>query len=308
MIDTESPAWRQTHLIVQILPFVAAEEVFALKGGTGINLFLLDLPRLSVDIDLTYLPRQPYAEAVAGIDAGLRRIAEVLRGVSPGYEVTEGQARDGGHIDTLTVKVRDVAVKIETNATMREALLPVRKLDTRPRVQELLGFAQATVLGDADLYGGKIVAALDRQHPRDLFDVKLLLDRSGMTDDIFRSFVLHLAGHKGVIAHTLEPRRKPIARLFEDQFQGMAELDVSVLALEEAREHLVREIHRRLGDREKRFLLSVKKREPEWGLIAFAGAERWPPIAWKLHNLGRMDPARHQRAVSNLEQVLERIG
>lgn len=308
MIDTESPAWRQTHLIVQILPFVAAEEVFALKGGTGINLFLLDLPRLSVDIDLTYLPRQPYAEAVAGIDAGLRRIAEVLRGVSPGYEVTEGQARYGGHIDTLTVKVRDVAVKIETNATMREALLPVRKLDTRPRVQELLGFAQATVLGDADLYGGKIVAALDRQHPRDLFDVKLLLDRSGMTDDIFRSFVLHLAGHKGVIAHTLEPRRKPIARLFEDQFQGMAELDVSVLALEEAREHLVREIHRRLGDREKRFLLSVKKREPEWGLIAFAGAERWPPIAWKLHNLGRMDPARHQRAVSNLEQVLERIG
>ena len=48
----------QAQLLVDVLPYVAQQEVFALKGGTAINLFHRDLPRLSVDIDLTYLPVQ----------------------------------------------------------------------------------------------------------------------------------------------------------------------------------------------------------------------------------------------------------
>ena len=43
----------------EAIPFVAAEKEFALKGGTAINLFVRDMPRLSVDIDLTYLPVAP---------------------------------------------------------------------------------------------------------------------------------------------------------------------------------------------------------------------------------------------------------
>ena len=52
MIPSDSPYWEQVRLLVEILPFVAEEDCFALKGGTAINFFMRDLPRLSVDIDL----------------------------------------------------------------------------------------------------------------------------------------------------------------------------------------------------------------------------------------------------------------
>ena len=60
---------RQAALLIRTLPLVAEETCFALKGGTAINLFIRNMPRLSVDIDLTYLPVQPRAESLTAIDA-----------------------------------------------------------------------------------------------------------------------------------------------------------------------------------------------------------------------------------------------
>lgn len=308
MIDTESGAWRQMRLLVEILPIIAAEECFALKGGTAINLFVLDLPRISVDVDLTYLPRQTHAEASAGIDAALRRIAESLRSVSPPYGVAEGRANTDGHIDTLTVTARGTQVKIETNAVLRGSLYSCRMLEVRPGTERRLGFARMTVLSDEDLYGGKLVAALDRQHPRDLFDAKVLMEGGGITDGVFKAFLLYLCGHKGVIAHILEPRRRALAELYAAQFEGMAEREVGVAELEDARERLIAELHARIGEREKRFLLSLKRRQPDWSLIALEGASDWPAVDWKLHNLGRMTAQRHAVALARLEGVLDRIG
>jgi predicted nucleotidyltransferase component of viral defense system len=51
----DSPYYKQVELMLKIIPLVAAERCFALKGGTAINLFVRDMPRFSVDIDLTYL-------------------------------------------------------------------------------------------------------------------------------------------------------------------------------------------------------------------------------------------------------------
>ena len=59
-----SPYFKQAQLMLRVIPHVAAETCFALKGGTAINLFLRDMPRLSVDIDLTYLPLEPRPLAV----------------------------------------------------------------------------------------------------------------------------------------------------------------------------------------------------------------------------------------------------
>ena len=70
---------RQVALLLRVLPFVAEEKNFALKGGTAINLFIRDMPRLSVDIDLTYLPVQERAASLAGIDTALRRISARVR-------------------------------------------------------------------------------------------------------------------------------------------------------------------------------------------------------------------------------------
>ncbi|WP_255762633.1 nucleotidyl transferase AbiEii/AbiGii toxin family protein [Halomonas alkalisoli] len=70
-------------LLVRILPYVAEEDIFALKGGTAINLFYRDLPRLSVDIDLTYLPIKDRVESLAEINDAMDRIATAIeRGIS----------------------------------------------------------------------------------------------------------------------------------------------------------------------------------------------------------------------------------
>ena len=47
---------KQIRLLLDVLPEIAKESTLALNGGTAINLFLRDMPRLSVDIDLTYIP------------------------------------------------------------------------------------------------------------------------------------------------------------------------------------------------------------------------------------------------------------
>ena len=67
---------RQVALLVQALPFVAEESCFALKGGTAINLFVRNLPRLSVDIDLTYVPVADRSRSLFDIDSAMRRIAK----------------------------------------------------------------------------------------------------------------------------------------------------------------------------------------------------------------------------------------
>lgn len=198
-------------------------------------------------------------------------------------------------------------IKIEVNPVLRGTLHPARPLAIRPAAEEHFGFARMLVLAHEDLYAGKLVAALDRQHSRDLFDVKLLLENEGLTDPLFRAFLVYLAGHKGAIAQTLDPKRKDISRLYRDQFIGMVAAPVSLEDLLESRERLIRSVHARLGARETQFLISLKRMEPDWGLLGVPGADMLPAIRWKLHNLGEMDADRRKAAVDNLERVLEKI-
>lgn len=304
---TDGDDYRRVRMLMEVLPAVAAEDCFALKGGTAINLFFLDLPRLSVDIDLTYLSFASYAEAMAGIDAALRRIRDRLTGASPPFTVRLGPGRGSGHVDTLHVERDSLDIKIEVNPVLRGTLHATARRAVRPAVEARFGYAQMAVLAPEEVYAGKLVAALDRQHPRDLFDAKLLLDDGGLTDALFRSFLVYLAGHKGVIAHALEPRRRDIGRLYQEQLRDMVAQPVSLEALLEARERLIREIHARMGDAEKRFMLSVKRMRPDGGLIGLPQAAELPAIRWKLHNLAQMAAEDRQLALTNLETVLDRI-
>jgi hypothetical protein len=84
----------QIALLVRVLPYVAAETCFALKGGTAINLFVRDLPRLSVDIDLVYVPIQDRETSLREIWSALARIAQAIRKSVPGSIVTENSNAD----------------------------------------------------------------------------------------------------------------------------------------------------------------------------------------------------------------------
>lgn len=307
MITPDNRYYRQMRLLVRVLPYVASEDCFALKGGTAINLFLRDLPRLSVDIDLAYLPIADYRPSRVAIDAALNRIRGKLIAGPPALKVTMGANDGSGLIDTLNVSNGAERVKVEVNPVIRGSVNAPVLLPLRPAVQAEFGFAQITALAFEDIYAGKLMAALDRQHPRDLFDVMILFENEGISDVLFKTWLVYLIGHKGSMADSLVPNRKNIETLYHEQFVDMTERSVSLAQLLEARERLITEIHGRLGESEKAFLLSVKRMEPNWELLGLTNVERLPAVKWKLHNLSRMDKASHQRAVDRLARTLDKI-
>lgn len=307
MITPDNRYYRQVQLLVRILPHVAAEPCFALKGGTAINLFIRDLPRLSVDIDLAYLPVDDYDTSLREINAALNRIGTDLTVGSPSYGVTVG-ANDGtGLIDTLNVTDGTHTVKIEVNPVLRGSVNEPVQMTLRPSAQDAFGFAQITTLAFEDIYAGKLMAALDRQHPRDLFDVMVLLENEGISERLFKTWVAYLVGHKGSMADTLDPTRKDIEALYRGQFLTMTTRQVSLEQLHETRENLFAELRGRFGASEKAFLLSVKRGKPRWELLGVTGVETLPAVRWKLLNLNKMSLEARQRAIARLENVLSRI-
>jgi predicted nucleotidyltransferase component of viral defense system len=302
----DSPYFAQVDLLLQILPLVAREPVFALKGGTAINLFVRDLPRLSVDIDLAYLPLKPREAALAEIGAALGRIAEGAQRTIAGAQVTPSPRPDA---PKLVIQTAAAQVKIEPNAVLRGAVFPPERRAIVPMVEEAFGrFVEMQVLSLADLYGGKLVAALDRQHPRDLFDVKLLLENEGIGDALRLAFVVYLASHGRTMAEVLEPTRKPLSDIFEAQFAGMSRIPVTVAELESARKELIALLRGALTAREKAFLLSMKQGEPDWNLLPVPHLAELPALQWKLRNIRALaaeDPRRHAKLTARLLEILE---
>jgi predicted nucleotidyltransferase component of viral defense system len=211
-----APLYReQVILLLRVLPIIARVSAFALKGGTAINLFVRNFPRLSVDIDRAYLPLGDRVAALSAIHDGLRRIAQTVEWQLPGVTVHESRRPD---IPKLFIDARGARIKVEPNTVFRGSVFTPLMSRTVPEVEAEFERAVTTpTLSVADLYGGKIVAALDRQHPRDLFDVKLLLEAEGITKEIRTAFVVYLASHARPMAELLMPRLKPIAKIFESE-------------------------------------------------------------------------------------------
>ena len=299
-----SPFFKQADLVVQLIPFVNAETCFALKGGTAINFFVRNFPRLSVDIDLVYVPVEDRATSLRGINAALQRMAARIRRSMPTAQVTERRLSGGNLVVKLAVRVPNFGeVKIEPNTVLRGVVHPTTELMLVSRAVEAFGrSATIRTLSLAELYGGKLCAALDRQHPRDLFDVHGLFQAEGITDEIRRAFVIFLASHDRPMSELLNPNRQDMQPVFADHFEGMTLDPVPLAALEIARERLIEQINRDLTNAEREFLLSMKQLAPRWDLLGIPGLERLPGLQWKLYNLRKMDPEKRLAA----EQLLRR--
>lgn len=293
----DSPFYKQAKMMMSIMPLVLSEECFALKGGSAINLFVRDLPRLSVDIDLTYLPVDPRSTALEKIESALDRIKSRLKKAMP-KAVIEQRSK-------LFVKYSDQLIKIEPNTIIRGSVFPSIDLPLSKKAEELfeMSFTIKT-LSFADLYGGKLCAALDRQHPRDFFDIKVLMENEGLTDDVRRAFVIYLASHNRPMNELIDPNWIDFKETYVSDFVGMTALPVSYDDLLAAREKMFRKLRSSLKENEKRFLLSIKKGEPEWGLMNIDGIDKLPAIQWKLLNIRKMSPKKHQDALKKLEKAL----
>jgi predicted nucleotidyltransferase component of viral defense system len=293
------------RLLTQVAPPVFADGVFALKGGTAINLFLRDMPRLSVDLDLVFVDhRLGRNEALAQINASVRTTVDRLKKM--GFQTHATTIADAGETK-LFVRRDKIEVKVEVNFVMRGTVHPVRTASLAPRARDaLLAEIDLPVLALEDLYGGTLVAAMDRQHPRDLFDVMQLFAHEGITPAIRRSFVAYLASHNRPIHEVLFPTLKDITEEFERTFVGMTTEPVALEALLSARARMVAELHAGLDANERRFLLSLARNEPEWGLLDIAHLGELPGVRWKMMNLGQLAKANPKKLAAQADE-LERL-
>jgi len=218
----ETLYFKQVDLLLNILPLISRNEDFALKGGTAINLFVQDFPRLSVDIDLAYLPIQDRKTTLKRIDRHLKEIGVRCQKYLPGVELNYKEKHNLSY--GLIVHREKTVIKIEPNSTIRGSVFPAITLPLAKKVEEMFEKTmEIRTLSVEDLYGGKLCAALDRQHPRDLFDVYHLYRNEGITDSIRQAFIVYLLSHNRPIAELLNPQLKDdLAETFRESFEGMA--------------------------------------------------------------------------------------
>lgn len=282
------------RLLTRVAPLVLVDDTFALKGGTAINLFVRDMPRLSVDLDLVFpdhaLPRE---HALRRINEAIRQSAARLK--KQGFLTHAPASADAGETKLL-VRQGAIEVKIEVNFVMRGTVNPVRMASLTQNARDTLqADLEIPVVSLEDVYGGKLVGALDRQHPRDLFDVMQLFAHEGITADIRRAFVVYLASHNRPVHEVLFPSLRDIRQEFEHNFVGMTVEPVEFDALLAARERMVRELQQGLTADDRKFLLSLVAAEPEWKLLEVPHLEQLPSLRWKLQNLERLRKADARR-------------
>ena len=295
----------QVALLLQCLPSVASESAFAIKGGTAINLFIRDLPRLSVDIDLVYLPITDRRQTLAGIETGLLSIKNKLEARDPKLKINTQFNEATRSVVKLQVQNKEARVIIEPNLILRGVVYPSQNMNVAPSVEKRFKvFVSDVPIGSVnDVYAGKICAALDRQHPRDLFDVKLLLEE-GITIEIKKAFLVYLASNSRPMHELLDPNPLDQLKAYQEEFVGMNNIEVAYEALIEAREALVVAVNQALNAEDKEFLLSIKRGKPDWDKIDLPHIDKLPGIKWKLLNIGRMTKEKHRAALEKLEKVL----
>lgn len=292
----------QVRLLMRLLPIVAQEDCFALKGGTAINLFIRNLPRLSVDIDLMYLPMHGRPDALAGIDAAMKRIeAQILEGI-PGAHAA--QTVKEGSVLRLVVSAAGTQVKIEISPVLRGVVKEPGVMPVAEAVEDAYGFAETTVVSFEDLYAGKLVAALDRQHPRDLFDVRNLLANEGLSDELREAFIVYLLSHNRPMFEVLSGRCKDLSDEYRDGFEGMTDEPVTIDELIQTQASMIDALISKMPDDHRTFLVGFEEGEPDWNLLNVPHAKALPAILWRQRNLDKLSAERRAELVAALKETL----
>ncbi|HYG34349.1 MAG TPA: nucleotidyl transferase AbiEii/AbiGii toxin family protein [Clostridia bacterium] len=294
------------RLLLEAAPEILTTQSFALKGGTALNLFVRDMPRLSVDIDVVYVNyRRSRAEALAEISVELGHARERLLARGMNSELVSSQR---GEETKLLVSRGRSLVKIEVNHVFRGTLLPVeikRLVETARRLFTME--SSIPVLAVPELYGSKLVAALDRQHPRDFYDVRAMQVESGLTAEMIECFVAYLAGHNRPIHEVLFSRDHDMQLAFDNEFQGMTREPVSLTELVATRKRLREELTSKLTKAQRRFLLSVAEAEPEWNLIGFSHLSELPAVRWKMQNLDKLKKTNPRKFRQQADELRSRL-
>jgi predicted nucleotidyltransferase component of viral defense system len=294
------------RLLLAIAPAVFASGRFAMKGGTALNLFVQDMPRLSVDIDLVFVDHRPDRQgALQAIAQELAAVQVALAGKGLRAHLPANPSGD----DVKLVVSNDTAqVKVEVNFVFRGTALPVETRSLVASAQDLFTTdLTAPVLATAELYGSKLVAAMDRQHPRDIFDVMHMLDHFGWEKSIVDCFVAYLAGHNRPVHEVLFPKTKPLEPAFTNEFVGMTRDTVELDTLMQMQARLIKELPKQLTPAHRDFLMSLVQGEPAWELMPMQHLRELPALKWKLMNLAKLKKSSAKRFAAQTELLAARL-
>lgn len=286
----------QVRLLLRMLPVIYQEEDFAVHGGTAINLFIKDLPRYSVDVDLTYIPLGSREESLAEIDKKLTAISQQLKRAVPGVQIRPVPNK-------LLCTLGRSTVKIEVNGIKRGIIGPTIELPLCNKAQEEFGmYCKARIVPLEQLYGGKIAAALSRQHPRDLFDYHYMnLDQN---ERLKHGFMFALLGSDKPFIESLSPNKVNHQGTLENQFRGMTDISFLYENYESARKELIAFINSILNKEDHAFLVGFEEGNPLWGSSEYSDFRDFPSVQWKLlnvHMLKTQNPAKHRQEVDRLK-------
>ncbi|KAA6324849.1 hypothetical protein EZS27_025869 [termite gut metagenome] len=294
----------RVRLLLRIIPIISKVDCFAIHGGTAINLFIQDLPRYSVDIDVTYIPIQSREESLAAIKIHLSEVKAKIKAMIPGIVIQDRPNK-------LICVCQGIFVKIEVNDVKRGVIADTVILPLCKAAQNDFGvFCEAKIVPLSQLYGGKITAALDRQHPRDLFDIKYMFEYIRDFDEIKAGFMFCLLGSDRPIVESLSPNLINQKDALENQFLGMTTIPFSYEEYEKTRLTLINYVNKNLNDKDKRFSISFEEGVPLWEKSDYIKFKDFPAIQWKLLNINKLkstNPNKHNLKVEKLKNYFNMI-
>lgn len=294
------------RLLLESTPAIFQTPLFAMKGGTAINLFLQKMPRLSVDIDVVFTdhatPRVAALKAIAdGLNHAQRQLAKF------GIDAQVAATAEGDEIK-LFIQRGTIQVKVEVNHVFRGTVLPVETHQLNAEARRVFTTdLSAPILAPAELYGSKLVAAMDRQHPRDIFDVRGLYEHDGLTPEIVECFACYLAGHNRPVHEVLFSNDIDLKPAFENEFVGMTKDPITLAELQKVRARLKKELPARLTENQRQFLGGLVSGEPDWNLMQCPHLQKLPAIQWKMRNLAKLKKANPKKFAQQAEELRARI-
>ena len=295
------------RLLLEVAPSIFKSEHFAIKGGTALNLFLQDMPRLSVDIDVVYTDHSKDRKQATSRIAEALKVADVELS-QLGFQ-SELSMTNGAEESKLFIRKGQVLVKVEVNHVFRGTVLPVIKQTLSEKVCNLFTTELTLPMLQADeLYGSKLVAALDRQHPRDLFDMRILQLSHELPEQLMDCFVCYIAGHNRPIHEVIFSRDMDISMAYHSEFQGMTNDPMPLDDLLETRRWIRESLVPSLSVEHKRFLLSLVKLEPDWSLISCPHLQDLPAVKWKLQNLEKLKKRNPGKFKLQEDELSEKLG
>jgi predicted nucleotidyltransferase component of viral defense system len=295
---------QQAKLLLNVAGHIDWNSCFAMKGGTAINFFYEDMPRLSVDIDLVYLPIKPRNEALLEIHTEIKKMQRKLKDV--GFQAKLLNAQENSPAIKIEVANEGAVIIIEPNTTLRGNLLPTEKRELCKSAQSVFETAPTVIcLSYPELFAGKLNAMLDRQHPRDIFDMQIFLKNNKSLKSIMDTFVVYLAQGNRPFSEILKPNLLDIAELYNNTFAGMTEQEIKLDELLETRKKVIEEVPVALKDNHKGFLLSLMNNAPDWSLLSFDNLKNLAGIQWKLQNIAKMSGSKKKEEIDKLESIFK---